>query len=267
MDKDIGFINTQKGISDFVDWVALRETSNADMQPPLYIDAEGEKLSRYGKISLLTVLAYSGKDSDLERTHIIDIHTLGAGAFSTVGGHGKSFKDILESPQILKVFFDVRNDSDALYAHYGIKLQGIRDVQLMENARRPSTARRRHVSGLSRCIEELLSKQERDQWRLGKQKGEALWNPDKGGSYNVFNTRPLANEVMSYCVGDVQYLPALYRKYRCDTVRWRNLIAEESQKRVSASQAAEYQPYSREKARSPWSPEQNRMLDSLSTIS
>jgi hypothetical protein len=30
------------------------------------------------------------------------------------------------------VFFDLRNDSDALYAHYGIKLNFVIDVQLLE---------------------------------------------------------------------------------------------------------------------------------------
>jgi hypothetical protein len=37
-------------------------------------------------------------------------------AFSTAGTNGQTLKTILESETIPKVFFDVRNDSDALYS-------------------------------------------------------------------------------------------------------------------------------------------------------
>lgn len=258
------FINTLEEISILTDWVALQDTWLGDLQPPLYIDAEGERLSREGKISLLTVLVYPGHG--LERCRIIDVHTLGSLAFSATGSRGKSLKNILESPKFLKVFFDVRNDSDALYAHYGIKLQGVRDVQLMESACRPTTYSRRFLSGLTKCVEKVLDGQERDQWTLCKNKGECLWNPHKGGSYSVFNTRPLATEIAAYCVGDVKYLPALYKKFRRDTVRWRDLIAEESQNRVSASQKASYLPHGTGMTLSSWSPEQNNMLDAWTEI-
>lgn len=99
--------------------------------------------SRHRKTSLLTVLIYPGKE--LEHPHIVDVHTLGSAAFSTVGKLGKSLEDTLESPQVLKVSFDVKNDSDALYAHYGIELQGFRDIQLMESACQPATDRRKFV--------------------------------------------------------------------------------------------------------------------------
>ncbi|KAL2869486.1 ribonuclease H-like domain-containing protein [Aspergillus lucknowensis] len=259
MDEEPVFIDTPEGISTFVDYVTLQETRLGDAQPPLYFDIEGERLSRYGKVSLLTVIVYAGKGP--ERTHIIDIHTLGDRAFSTAGKHGKTLKNILESPQILKVFFDVRNDSDALYAHYGIQLQGIRDVQLMENACRQHTAGRRYISGLSTCIEGIPSRDDKARWRRCKEKGEALWNPQKGGSYSVFNKRPLPSDIVAYCVGDVRYLPMLYFKYRRGTEPWNKLIAEESQRRVSASHSAEYRPDGPERTLSPWSAEQNRQLD------
>jgi exonuclease 3'-5' domain-containing protein 1 len=264
MVKDTVFIDSLQGIKDLVDWVALQDTWMGDLQPPLYIDLEGDRLSRNGNLSLLTVLVYPGKG--LERPHIIDTLTLGSAAFSTAGRRAKSLKDILESPQILKVFFDVRNDSDALYSHYGIKLRGVRDVQLMESATRPTTERRKFLSGLSKCIVDVLHGRERNQWTICKEKGDNLWNPENGGSYSVFNARPLSNEIASYCVGDVQHLPALYQKYRCGTNRWTDLIAEESQKRVSASQESEYQPDGAGRALSPWSAEQNKMLDSWSEV-
>lgn len=258
--KDIAFINTPEGISNLVDWVTLQGAWIGNPRPSFYIDLEGENLSRNGKISLLTMLISPWHG--LGYLYIIDIHTLGSVAFSTVGSQGKSLKDVLESPEILKVFFDVRNDSDALYAHYGVKLQGIRDVQLMESATRSTTNSRKFVRGLAKCIEEVLQGQEKEQWRLCKDNGERLWCPEKGGSYNVFNIRPLSDEIVAYCVGDVKCLPALYQKFNDGTDRWRDLVAHESQNRVFVSQQAEYLPDGAGRALSPWSPEQNKMLDS-----
>ena len=76
--------------------------------PSLYIDLEGINLSRNGSISILQVFVSSSR-----RTYLVDIHTLRNKAFSTPGTNGCTLKDILESDVIPKVFFDVRNDSDA----------------------------------------------------------------------------------------------------------------------------------------------------------
>ncbi|KAL4997400.1 ribonuclease H-like domain-containing protein [Aspergillus recurvatus] len=263
--NDPVFINTQQGISDLADH-ANESNLLGDSHPLLYIDIEGEQLSRYGTISLLTVLVH-GID-DARAIYVVDIHTLGNPAFCTPGRRGKTLKDTLESPDVLKVFFDVRNDSDALYAHYGIKLQGVRDLQLMENARRQTTVGRRLVWGLAKCIEGVIPPYKKDEWKRCKETGERLWNPAREGSYSAFNRRPLSEEIMAYCVGDVQYLPDLYAEYigyGCffDGIYdgWFDLIAEGSQRRVAASQAAGYRPDGPDRAVSPWTLEQNRMLD------
>ncbi|RAK71695.1 uncharacterized protein BO72DRAFT_453453 [Aspergillus fijiensis CBS 313.89] len=260
MAKETTFIDTQDGLKGLVDLIARQDTWMGDFKPLLYIDLEGRKLSRHGTISLMTVLVSPGHG--LMSPHVIDIHSLGSVAFSTTGQRGNSLKDILESPQIIKAFFDVRNDSDALYAHYGVRLQGVRDIQLMESAARPNTPGRKYLSGLSKCIEQaLFNAREREKWMLDKTNEEALWNPEKGGSYSVFDKRPLLDAIIRYCVGDVQYLPTLYTRYRHSTDRWNQLIAEASQKRVSLSHAVEYQPEGPGRALSPWSPEQNKLLD------
>lgn len=260
--KDTAFINTAEGITRLIDFIAPHDNKYWGYDP-LYIDIlSRERLSRDGNISLLTLLVHPRKGP--QSSHVIDVHTLGDVAFSTVGSRGKSMKDILESPRFLKVFFDVRNDSHGLYAHYGIRLQGVRDVQLMESACRPTTQSRRFLFGLGKCIEEVtvMNRQERDQWRLCKETGERLWNPEKGGSHNVFNKRPISIEILAYCVGDVEYLPALYEKFRVGTGRWDDLVTQESQNRVHASEQAGYLPHGPGRAMSPWSPVQNKLLDS-----
>ena len=114
-------------------------------QPPsLYFDLEGERLSRHGSISILQLHVLPSK-----RTYLVDVHTLQHTAFSTCGENGRTLKEILECDGIPKVFFDVRNDSDALYSHFNISLAGVQDLQLMELATR--TFSKRCVNGLSRC--------------------------------------------------------------------------------------------------------------------
>jgi GT2 family glycosyltransferase len=50
--------------------------------------------------------------------------------------HCPDHKAILETNDIHKVFFDVRNDSEASFHRFQICLQGVDDVQLMELATR-----------------------------------------------------------------------------------------------------------------------------------
>ena len=99
-------------------------------------------------------------------------------------------KDILQDDKIPKVFFDVRNDSEALFAHFGVALQGVEDVQLMESATRRTTGSRKFLSGLAKCVEKnLLTSHGFDlaSWKAAKVKGERLFKAEHGGSYVVFN--------------------------------------------------------------------------------
>ena len=86
--------------------------------PSIYIDLEGESLSRDGTISMLQIYVLP-----TNRTYLLDIHTLYEEAFTSSGPGGHTLKGILESRDIPKVFFDVRNDSDALYNLFNIRLR------------------------------------------------------------------------------------------------------------------------------------------------
>lgn len=197
-------VSTDAGIADLIE---LLEGVPAD-PPSLFVDLEGVNLSRHGTISLLQIYAVPQK-----QTHLVDMHTLKERAFSQPSVNGTTLGDILESPLIPKVFFDVRNDSDALYSHFGIKLAGVQDLQLMELATRSFPKRR--VNGLARCIENdaPMTAAERQSWKATKQKRVDLFAPERGGSYEVFNVRPLAKDIIQYCVEDVRLLPRLWEKY------------------------------------------------------
>jgi exonuclease 3'-5' domain-containing protein 1 len=264
--KDIKteIINTTKQIGDLVDWLILRYEPPVPLSPTMYIDLEGVNLCREGSISILTLLIHTGIPTG--RVYLIDVHTLGAQAFNTAGAKQKTLKDILQDERIPKVFFDVRNDSDALFAHFGVALQGVEDVQLMESATRKTTASRKFLNGLTKCVEKEWSMSIDSiglvRWKRAKEKGERLFKPEYGGSYDVFNQRPIPEDISSYCVGDVQYLPELRdRFYTQGAGRWQDLVDVETKKRVAMSQRSDYQPHGRDKAMAPWSKEQNMVLD------
>ncbi|CAD6567131.1 MAG: hypothetical protein ASARMPRED_000510 [Alectoria sarmentosa] len=218
-------------------------------QPPsLYLDIEGVKLSRHGSISILQLFV-------LPKTHVflIDVFTLQEKAFCTANRSGTDLRSILESVLVPKVFFDVRNDSDALFAHFQISMQGVHDVQLLEVATRSFSKER--VAGLAKCIEKdtQLSAKVSAAWKATKQKGVTLFAPEHGGSYEVFNSRPMLQDIIDYCTQDVVYLPVLWKVYTCKiSARWLGKVQKETCARIRESQTASYKPNDKNKSMSPW---------------
>ncbi|KAF1956826.1 domain-containing protein 1 [Byssothecium circinans] len=244
------------------DVLAKLDTSYAS-PPSLYIDLDGIKLSRNGTISLITLLNHPS-----DTVYLIDVHELGAATFTTPATSPTptpspapstninpttpphTLQSILESPTIPKVFFDVRNDSDALFAHYNIKLQGIQDLQLMELASR--TRPKAYLNGLARCIQDdlPLSAALRAEIQKTKDAGVRLFAPEKGGSYEAFNQRPLLPELERYCVQDVVFMPRLWQVYegRLRSSFWRWMAADDTLKRVRDSQKEVLRPDGKWKA-------------------
>ena len=98
------FVNSATSVSRMIDHLPER----AGVPPCFYLDLEGNNLSRHGTVSLLTLLIHPERS-----VYLVDLAELGDQAFTTPGSNGSTLKSILESPAIVKVFFDVRNDSDA----------------------------------------------------------------------------------------------------------------------------------------------------------
>ncbi|KAL4789451.1 ribonuclease H-like domain-containing protein [Aspergillus venezuelensis] len=200
-------VDTPSGIADLVDSMA----NHPNTPPSFYLDLEGVNLSRHGSISILQIYHLP-----LNQVYLVDVHKMGKTAFDTPGAvEGSStLKSILEDHSIQKVFFDVRNDSDALYAHFNIHLAGIQDIQLHEFVTRPGR-RGRFVSGIGKCIDydAGLSFIERTHRAAVKDKGKRLFAPELGGSYEVFNARPMHADIVRYCAQDVWVLPRLWATY------------------------------------------------------
>lgn len=236
----VTFVDSLGGVANLAECLSDLPTD----PPSLYLDLEGTKLSRTGTVSLLTILVRHSGSSD--HAYLVDIHTLGSAAFTTPSSSGNTLTSILESPTTTKVFFDVRNDSDALHFYFGIFLRGVVDIQLMENASRLPRASKRLLNSLRKCIEDdlHLSPAERNAWEAAK---------DHGTKSMDFNERPLLEAVRNYCVGDVRYMPKLWRVYsgRLEG-KWKKMVADETEKRVRLSQSPDYEPHGQHKVLGPW---------------
>ena len=231
-------------VVDTVDSMAILADSLSNLQvspPSIYIDLEGINLGRKGSTSIVTVYVWP-----TDQVYLVDIHTLGAAAFSTEGNTSKqSFQTILESEAFPKVFFDVRNDSDALYSEFGVRLAAIHDVQLMELATRQGS--KEYLNGLTACIcsHAGLGKQQQLEWTTGKSAGKEI--------FATFNDRPLSRVQIDYCAQDVALLPKLWMVYNAMlTSDWRTKVAQETVNRLLESQSAEYDPSGPDKTWGPW---------------
>lgn len=236
------FIDTVDALTRMVDDIVSTTTT-----PFIFVDLEGIDLSRHGSISILQLLI-----PPTPVVHLVDIFRMQGHAFESPGTKDKTLKDILESDQYVKVFFDVRNDSDALFSHFGVDLKGVLDLQLVEYASRPTAGRL--IKGLAKCISEdhQMGCTESRKWTQVKEAGQKLFAPERGGAYAVFNERPLPEALRDYCVQDVMILPKLLVGYANRLQPHMAVqVIDESSKRVLQSQAAHFNGQGRHMALAP----------------
>lgn len=244
----IQIIDTDSAVRDMVrDLRGLPSKS-----PSLYLDLEGIELGRNGTISIISLYV-----PPWSTVYIIDIFTLGAKAFDTPGTMEQTVRSILESPEIPKAFFGCRSDLDALYALYNIQLQGVIDIQLMEVAQREGEKRDKYdrLLSLVDCINKDcdLTQKQKDEMRQIKKRGKSLYAPDQGGSYDVFNERPMQQVIIDYCTQDVTFLPRLWLRYsKKITPEWSAKVQLETKKLIHQSQSVDFELSEETKRLSPW---------------
>ncbi|THV47787.1 hypothetical protein BGAL_0289g00150 [Botrytis galanthina] len=244
----IGLTDTPEGIIELID--SLGHSDLPTSPPSVYIDLEGINVGRKGSIAILQVYVLPNK-----KTFLVDVHNLREQAFSTPNSSGLTLKAILESAIIPKVIFDVRNDSAALYSHFGVKLQGVVDLQLMELATRSHS--QKFLSGLGRCMDQDLvqTPEELEVRSAIKKRGVQLFAPEKGGRYEVFNDRPLDPAIVDYCVQDVQLMPQLWNIYNAKLTlmdkRWTTKIERETKARLLSSQSPNFNGKGQHMAKAP----------------
>ncbi|PYH29290.1 uncharacterized protein BO87DRAFT_401472 [Aspergillus neoniger CBS 115656] len=184
----VSIIDSHDGLCEVID--ALM---NSPVTPPsIYIDLEGINLGRDGRISIIQLFLYPQ-----HHVHLIDVHTLGATAFNHATNTGTTLRSILELFMMPKVFFDVPNDSAAMFHQHQAELAGVHDLQVMEVGTRAHPGK--YLAGLGKCISRDIEK--------------TLFSPQHGGSFEVFELRPLPEAIVQYCVQDVLLLPKLWHIY------------------------------------------------------
>ncbi len=222
-------IDTEDQVRPLIENIRSKEPG----KPLIFVDLEGVDLSRHGSIAIMQILI---PPSPI--VHLLDVHVLERQAFDTAGSDGLTLRSVLESEDYSKVFFDVRNDSDALHAHFGIDLHGVIDLQLLEFATRGFGGRL--LNGLAKCIsnDTQLDWKQQSEWQRVKNAGRQLFAPERGGSYDVFLARPLPDDLVQYCVQDVMLLPRLLSKYGGSLKREAAAgLHEEALRRVTLSQS------------------------------
>ncbi|KAK8121517.1 hypothetical protein PG999_005637 [Apiospora kogelbergensis] len=250
-------VDAHPPLKNFLDKLAQLTISPPPLEPPsLYIDIEGVRLGRQGSISIITIHV-----SPISKTYLIDVATLGRTAFTTQGSREYTLRNILESPDVPKVFFDIRNDSDALFSLFDIAVAGVRDLQLLELAVKSQIQSPKPlVSSLQHCIEAdlLWTKEAKTDWLKIKEEGKKLFDPKKGGRYEVFAERPLQKAVVRYCAQDVACLPELWSLYMKKLLNkdygkfWRLLITKATRERIKQSQGQRYDGQAAGKVSGPW---------------
>jgi hypothetical protein len=164
--------------------------------------------------------------------------------------HKISLKDIFESPRVKKLLWDVRMDSDALYAQFGVKLAGVWDVQLMRVylnnfSRRPRLADSVRAEGILQGVELMT-------WARSK-----AYHYPRG--YEEWRERPVSQILKAYAIGDVTPMKKMLEKLRpqlgvqgmAEVERMTNLLIAET-----------WQPvYVSTRALSPWLEVRNGYFD------
>lgn len=184
----------------------IKDHLDDDQDQLLFIDLEGVNLCRQGTIAIMQLLMPPSP-----AVFLIDVHNLGIRTFDIATDDGTSLKSILESETIYKIFFDIRNDSDALHGLFGINVKGIIDLQVLEYVTRQP--RGKFVNGLAKCIDNDLPYSARPGWAQTKADGRRLFAPEVGGKYGVFLERPIPAEIVKYCEQDVLLMPRLLACY------------------------------------------------------
>ncbi|KAK4175425.1 ribonuclease H-like domain-containing protein [Triangularia setosa] len=238
--SNVTLISTVKALKDFLDTIGPSSS--------LYLDLEGTKLCREGTLDLITILVHPD-----QKASIIDVQTLSAKAFTTASANDddKTMKSILEDPDIPKYIWDVRNDADALKSLYGVGMSGVIDIQLLENMTRSCSSC--YLRGLDKAIRLDLRLNALEVARWTRVKGNVRDRMHK--EFAIFSVRPMDQETLQYCVGDVQYLPLLkevYMKRPVYRAQWLEKLKEESANRVQEAHSSGYEPNGEGKVLAPW---------------
>ena len=165
-------------------------------------DCEGVRLSRTGKITLLQIAIP-------KKIFLIDVMTIGGKEVFIDGG----LKDIIESEEILKLAYDVRMDSDALFHQHDVVLKNVLDLQLLDIAiRRAAGGIVEHLPSLSKTVSRRLTNAEILVCEDLKKRVKNMYTSVIDG--DLWARRPLIDDARRYAALDAWVLMKLDQAMR-----------------------------------------------------
>lgn len=206
------------------------------------VDFEGVELCRLGQVCLGQFHA-----SQSRRVYIVDFVTMNP--FEVAD---KRLKTLMESETILKVFFDPRNDADALVHLYGVHSRNALCLQVAEVAFRQSKNHQvRFLCGLAKVMDRHV--------RLPINQKKALMDIKNAGrahfrsdTNDMFLKRPMDAFALEYAAADVFYFDQLRIKlYESLGTLYKSRVREISQERLRACLEPGYQAHGRHKSIAP----------------
>lgn len=216
--------------------------------PDIFVNVDGPELGRQGAVATLAIYRWS-----LNKVFILDISTIGQAAFHISLMQGQTLQEVIQSEDIHKVFFDARSAADALYYHFGIALQGVIEVQLLEfGARRGMKS---FLKGLLKCVQGNmeLSRIEREDFRSTRERLRSTIHLECGAEEPLLCTRPLEHAVIVLTILDVAYIASTWdyydRQVRLDILP---RITAATQARIAKSFTLDYNGQGEHMAKSPW---------------
>jgi len=192
------------------------------------VDCEGVRMSRTGPV---TVLQCGTRD----RLYLLDVQSLGKACFGDRGAGG--VRDVLESKDApIKLMFDCRMDSDALFHQFDVRLENVMDAQVLDVATRRSLGKMiDRVSGIAKCTGTYLTSVETAVAADLKVRVKQLYAAEES---TLWAERPMTDDVRRYAALDVWLLIKLYEKMmfdlRDDEDDWVARTFKESARRVLA---------------------------------
>ena len=193
LDEAVVFIDSHESEA-FRECVKVLEKSKV-----IAYDCEGVKLSRTGKIMLLQIAT-----SNPSKIYLLDLLTAGGDEIFNKGG----LKKIVESPEILKLVYDVRMDSDALFHQHDVLMQNVLDLQILDIAiRRASGNNVERLPSLLRTVGRRLSRAEIAVCEDLKRRVKTMYTSVEDG--DLWTRRPLSDDARRYATLDVWILMKL----------------------------------------------------------
>lgn len=159
------------------------------------LDLEGINLG--SESGMITSLQLCGRAGGL--VHVIDAVALAEADTTWFSG---AFRALLEDSSMEKLMWDCRSDANALRIGYGIRIDGVIDLQLLHLAYDVMHGRTRHITGLGRALDTTalsgLSPLAQRRMAEVKYKAHRLFAPEQGGSWDIWRKRPLPPVLLEY---------------------------------------------------------------------